>query len=96
MIDIPRATEIREQTPYTEGFDKAVASVVRDIRKASAEGRRKCCFNPPAYWYTTKDGIRTFINYEEEVKELFRSKGYTFRPTGYIGGVWQRTENICW
>ena len=95
MIDIPSANEVREQTP-TEGFDKAVASVVRDIKEASAEGRRKCCFNPPAYWYTTKDGIRTFIKYDEEVKELFIAKGYTFRPTGYIGGVWQRTENICW
>ena len=95
MIDIPRATEIREQTP-SEGFDQAVASVVRAIKEASAQGRRDCCFNPSAYWYTTEDGVRTFIRYDEEVKAEFMKKGYTFRPTGYIGGVWQRTEQICW
>ena len=95
MIDIPRANDIREQTP-SEGFDQAVESVVRDIKRASAEGRRDCCFNPTAYWYTTKEGIRTFIKYDDAVKKLFQDKGYTFRPTGYIGGVWQRTEHICW
>ena len=95
MINIPKASEIREQTP-SEGFDKAVASVIRDIERASKEGRRSTCFNPPAHWYTTKDGIRTFIRYDDEVKELFKAKGYTFRPTGYIGGVWQLTEEICW
>lgn len=95
MIDIPSASDIREQT-HSEGFDQAVASVVRDIKKASAEGRRDCCFNPPAYWYTTKEGTRTFIRYDDAVKRLFLEKGYTFRSTGYIGGVLQRTEQICW
>lgn len=95
MIDIPRAEDIRNQTP-TEGFDRAVASVVRQIKEASAKGHRDCCFNPPAYWYTTKDGIRTFIRYDDAVKELFLARGYKFRPTGYIGGVWQRTEHIYW
>lgn len=95
MAYIPNASEIRNQTP-TEGFEQAVQAVVRDITRASKEGRRSTCFNPPAYWYTTDTGVRTFIRYDEEVKEEFRKKGYTFRPTGYIGGVWQRTENICW
>lgn len=94
MIDIPRASDIRQQTP-TEGFEQAVQAVVRDIENASKQGRRSTCFNPPAYWFDTEFG-RSFIRYDEEVKEEFKKKGYTFRPTGYIGGVWQRTEHICW
>ena len=32
----------------------------------------------------------------DEVKELYEAEGYKIVPTGYIGGVWQRTEDICW
>ena len=38
----------------------------------------------------------SFCDYEDEVREKFRAAGYIVRPTGYIGGVWQRTEDICW
>lgn len=37
-----------------------------------------------------------FDDYASEVKEKFRQAGYTIKPTGYIGGVWQLTEDICW
>ena len=94
MTHIPNASEIRQQTP-NEGFEQAVQAVVRDIERASKQGRRSTCFNPPAYWFDTEFG-RSFIRYDEEVKEEFRKKGYTFRPTGYVGGVWQTTEHICW
>lgn len=63
---------------------------------ASKEGKRKTCFNPSVYWYNTEYGTRTFMRFDDEVKEEFKKHGYTFAPTGYIGGVWQITENICW
>lgn len=37
-----------------------------------------------------------FDDYKEEVKEKFKRAGYIIKPTGYIGGVWQLTEDICW
>jgi hypothetical protein len=37
-----------------------------------------------------------FSDYSSEVKEKFRRAGYIIKPTGYIGGVWQLTEDICW
>jgi hypothetical protein len=37
-----------------------------------------------------------FDDYKEEVKQVFKKAGYIIRPTGYIGGVWQLTEDICW
>lgn len=47
-----------------------------------------------------EDGISpyeySFDDYAEEIKKRFINAGYTIKPTGYIGGVWQKTENIMW
>lgn len=65
-------------------FEKACQGVMRYIEKASAEGRRDTVFDPrPVTMY-------------DAVKEEFRKHGYTFKPTGIIGGVWQHSEQICW
>ena len=97
---IKNANEMMENATknkhYEVGYKRAVESVMRAIEKASTEGRRKTCFNPSAYWYETESGVRTFMTFEDEVKSEFQKHGYRFEPTGYIGGVWQRTENICW
>lgn len=97
---IRNASELREVATknehYEKGYKQAVESVMRAIERASKKGYRKTCFNPMAYWYTTEIGIRTFMRFDDEVKEEFKKYGYRFEPTGYIGGVLQRTENICW
>lgn len=97
---IKNAREMRETTEsndnYKVGFEKAVESVMKAIERASAKGYRETCFNPSAYWYETDNGLRTFMRFDDEVKNEFKKHGYTFKPTGYIGGVWQRTEQICW
>jgi hypothetical protein len=97
---IRNASELKEATMknehYEKGYKQAVESVMRAIERASQEGRRKTCFNPSAYWYVTESGVRTFMRFDDEVKVEFKKHGYRFEPTGYIGGVLQRTENICW
>ena len=37
-----------------------------------------------------------FDDYASEVKAKFKQAGYVIKPTGYIGGVWQLTEDIMW
>ena len=37
-----------------------------------------------------------FDDYASEVKAKFKAAGYVIKPTGYIGGVWQLTEDIMW
>ena len=32
----------------------------------------------------------------DEIRAKYERTGYRIIPTGYIGGVWQRTEDICW
>lgn len=97
---IKDAREMQERATrndhYKKGYERAVESVMRAIEKASQNGYRKTCFNPSVYWYETEYGIRTFMSFDNEVKKEFKKHGYWFEPTGYVGGVWQRTENICW
>lgn len=96
---IKNATEMKNTTleneHYKKGFEQAINSVMRAIERASNEGKRKTCFNPTSYHYETEHGTRRLF-FDDEVKAEFIKHGYTFEPTGYIGGVWQRTENICW
>lgn len=37
-----------------------------------------------------------FVDYADDIRQKFLESGYTIKPTGYIGGVWQRTEDIMW
>lgn len=99
-MKIKSAKSMRKKTIqneiYQRGFEQAVESVMRRIEKASEQGLRSCVFSPSAYWYTTESGGGAFMNFDDEVREAFRKKGYTFKPTGYIDGVWQNTKDICW
>ena len=43
--------------------------------------------------------VFAFDNSDEfyfEVRAKFENSGYKIIPTGYINGVWQRTEDITW
>lgn len=97
---IKRAWEMEEISTknkhYEKGYKQAVESVMRSIEIASERGYRKTGFCPSTYWYKNEDGIDCYINFDEEVKAEFKRNGYSFRPTGYIDGVWQHTEDICW
>lgn len=85
MFNIPTASRTRSETASNADFQKGVNSVLREIEKAKAAGKYQCNFYP----YCNGD-------YYDSIKALFQKHGYTFRPTGYVGGVWQTTENICW
>lgn len=95
MPNIPPADEARSATPNI-GFEAAIQSVLREIEKARKQGRLDCCFHPRIYHYTDANNETHLISCYDAVKTAFQSKGYVFRPTGYIGGVWQQTEHICW
>lgn len=81
---IKSAKDVWDSQENRDDFEKACDSVMRAIEKASAGGKRDCAFKPhPSDQY-------------HAVRAEFEKHGYRFRPTGYIGGVWQHTEEICW
>ena len=46
-----------------------------------------------AYFYCDKDSDKDVY---DEIRSKYERAGYKIKPTGYIGGVWQLTEDICW
>lgn len=83
-MNIPTASEMRASQINNDDFEKACSSVLKEIEKAKNGGKRQVHFDP-----------RPWQQYDA-VKNAFKEKGYYFTPTGYIGGVWQLTENINW
>lgn len=72
-----------------ERIDEIIERVNACIRRAVERGDHKCCFDCSKY----SDNDAPFY---DDVRREFELAGYTIKPTGYIGGVWQRTEDISW
>ena len=82
------------------------------IQTYAKEGRRKICFDASAYYHIESGKVfgtfdkswkssdwerkYDFDDYADEVRQKFLQAGYIIKPTGYIGGIWQLTEDICW
>ena len=82
---IPSAEETRKTTAESEELKRKIAEINKRIQNAKERGERRC--------YFCCDGCDDF---EYVLKEMYAAKGYKFCPTGYIGGVWQLTTDICW
>lgn len=84
---IPKASGKREELKRSSEFDEKVKREIEwqneRINKAIKEGKN----------YTS---FVISVEVEDYIKEMYKKQGYTFKPTGYVGGVWQRTEDICW
>lgn len=76
-----------------ESREKAVSKIVErvnaDIKKATEQGRHEC-------YFSCSKNSHSDAPFYKEVRERFENCGYRIKPTGFIGGVWQLTENIEW
>ncbi len=88
LSEIPSAQVIRVETQEGENYKKAILKAITNlnerINRAKNNGLTDTCFGGFPY------------KYEYELKRLYKEKGYWFKPTGIIGGVYQTTEQICW
>lgn len=73
------------QNAKQERIDQTVRTQNTLIHSAILNNKTSCVF------YLDKDN-EIYI----EVRAIFERAGYKIKPTGYIGGVWQLTEDICW
>ena len=84
---ITNASTIKKETvendTYKKEMTKNINSINNRIKGAKDRGSINTCFIVDS-------------NYEEDLKKMYRDKGYYFKPTGYIGGDWQLSEEICW
>ena len=75
--------EMAQDAKYLIELDKQVSRVMERIEQAKSRGLSRTVFCP-------------FSDHYDVVKRKFLDCGYSFKPTGYWGGVWQLTEDICW
>ena len=75
--------EMRER--QEKKISEMVDRVNKDIQFAVNRKQNSVCFA-----FDARD------EYYFEVRAKFESVGYKIVPTGYINGVWQRTEDITW
>lgn len=68
-----------------EKISRAVERQNAIISRAIGNGKTETCFE-----LDKSDALYS------DVRNIFEKAGYTIKPTGYIGGVWQLTEDICW
>ena len=68
-------------------IDEVCKRVDRQIERAINNKRNICLFDCDM-------DADTDVYYE--VRRMYEAEGYKIVPTGYNGGVWQRSENICW
>lgn len=81
MIEITK--EMRQQSKKEK--DELVKRIDENIIKARDKGYTRAHF-----------AIRTTNKYYDEIRNEYERHGYKIKPTGYIQGVWQITEDICW
>ena len=81
---IPSVEETRKTTKESEILMKKIASINNRIQSAKQNGMRRC--------YFCSNGEE----FEHVLREMYIAKGYEVFPTGYCGGVWQLTTDICW
>lgn len=90
------ARKISNNNGREEKIKIAIKQVEERIKESAKEGNNFCCYGLKECY----GGESFYINgkYEKlpEVREHFIRKGFEFKDTGYIGGVYQHTERIYW
>lgn len=90
-MEIKKASELKVTDRRRKAMEYCTKWIMYYIEEANKKGLNKVCFSPTS---TSIDGV--FIDCEEELRRNFSEAGYYFKPTGYVGGVRQRTTDICW
>ena len=89
------ADEMRKVTEQNADRQKALDYckkwILYEMDKASKRGMNHTCFTPTSHMVNGK-----LYDLKDELKQWLRDERCYFRPTGYIDGVMQRTEEICW
>lgn len=87
LSEIPSAQDVRKQLQENEIYKAEIAKCIGytndSIKRAKDRG-------------LTHTTFCNYGKYEDELKRLYKEKGYWFKPTGYCGGVRQDSEEICW
>lgn len=75
------------RTKSNQRFEKVCKKVDNQIKRAVEWGQTSTVF------LCDKEVDKDVYN---RVRKAYETEGYIIKPSGYCGGVWQLTEDICW
>lgn len=78
---------IANENGFKQELEEEIRKQNQKIRKAAGMGRRQTIFN-------VHETIYDYL--EPQLKEYYLARGFSFKPVGYIGDVWQKDIYICW
>ena len=95
------ANEARKMINKEVAINECKRRIEESIMRAIEAGRDKTCLIDTSCYLKEDGTIGSYsdgrrIDCEYEIKIWLRELGYRIEPTGYIGGVLQRTKDICW
>ena len=76
-----------------KAFEQCQKNTEDSILRAIRNGNNRTCL---AYTVAYDKLSGKYIDCEDDIKTWLKGLGYQIKPTGYSGGVWQTTEDICW
>lgn len=94
MANIINANELNTIT-RKDIVDMFCEKLMKQISNANKNNERSTVFWTSYIDLSNGTTVR-FDDYADDIKKVFTSHGYVVKPTGYIGGVWQLTEDIIW
>lgn len=95
-MNASEARRISNENGRAAIIQAALEYVEKQIKQAAAKGHTEICYgSKPQYGGF---GFRYKGKYIEvpELRDILMQKGYKFKDTGYICGVYQLTEELCW
>lgn len=73
-------------------WNDLVLRTKKNIQDANNEGLNSIVFSGIIYDRVTKQ----YFDFEFELEKLLKKYGFRIQNTGCIGGVWQKTKDVCW
>lgn len=105
-MKIIEANKLNSSYTRQDVVEAFCTKLMNEIKKKNSQGYRKTCFYVCGGYYDEhsknivyKDNggqYHYWDDYKRDVEKIFIAAGYVIKATGYIGGVWQRTEDIMW
>jgi len=94
------ANEARQMIHKEVAIEECKRRTEEKIKGAISRGMSSTCLTT-TYCYLKEDGTiggcnDRYVDCTYEIKQWLKSLGYRIQPTGYCGGVWQDSEDICW
>ena len=94
------AREARKLINKDVAIEECKRRTEESIIKAISKGVNKCCLSNTGC-YITEDGKvggckDAYVDCKSEIKSWLNEYGYKIEPTGYVGGVYQDSEDIVW